>query len=391
MKLDTRIVTAGRDPEAYQGAVSPPVFHVSTVISASLAERERNYAARARRERSLLYGRRGNPTAVAFERALASLEGGHDALTYPSGLAAIASALLSYLSAGDHLLMTDAAYGPTRHLCDGTLARHGITTTFYPPTIGAGIAALIRPETRVVYVESPGSQTFEVQDVPAIAEAAHAHGAIVMMDNTWASPVFFRPFEHGVDVSIQAVTKYIGGHSDIMLGAVTTTEAAWPTLYDRSHELGQCAGPDDLFLAQRGLRTLAVRLARHQETGLALAEWLAGRPEVARVLHPGLPGDPGHALWRRDFRGASGLFSIVLEPCPEPAVAAMVDGLELFSIGASWGGYESLIVPCAPESLRTAVPWRGEGPVLRLHAGLEDAADLKADLVAGFARLERCR
>lgn len=389
MNIDTTIVTAGRDPESNHGVVNPPVYHVSTVLAPTLAARAANYAARQHRGRGPLYGRRGNPTAVAFERAVAAVEGGYDALSFPSGLAAVASTLMSYLSAGDHLLINDAVYGPTRNLCQGILKRHGIETTFYPPLIGAGIAELVRPETRVVYVESPGSLSFEVQDVPAIAEAAHARGAVVIMDNTWASPLYFRPFDHGVDVSIQAATKYIVGHSDAMLGAVTTTEAAWPTLYDGAHELGQCAGPDDLYLGQRGLRTLAVRLRRHHETGLALADWLRGQAGIARVLHPGLPGDPGHSLWKRDYLGASGLFGVVLEPCSGTALAALVDGLELFGIGASWGGYESLVLPCDIAALRSATTWDAPGPVLRLHAGLEDADDLKADLAAGLARLAR--
>ncbi|MFQ5784262.1 MAG: cystathionine beta-lyase [Alphaproteobacteria bacterium] len=390
MKQDTRIVTLGRKDARKLRVVNPPVVHASTVFSPTIAARRAAQARRARREPGFYYGRSGSPTARALEEALAGLEGGHDCLTFPSGLAAIAAALLAYLSAGDHLLMTDGVYQPVRKLCDRLLPRLGVETTYYPPRLGAGVADLIRPETRVVYVESPSSQTFEVQDIPAIAAAAHAGGApaggaLVLADNTWASPYFCRPLDLGADVSIQAATKYVGGHSDLMLGAATATEAAWAPLRDAAGHLGQCAGPDDLYLAQRGLRSLAVRMRRHQETGLALAQWLERRSEIARVLHPGLPDDPGHALWRRDFSGASGLFSIVFEPCSEAAFAAFVDGLAHFGIGASWGGFESLALPAHPK--RAAEPWRAEGPLLRLHAGLEDPADLIADLEAGFERM----
>ena len=387
MKRDTRIVHGGRAAAKAQRIVNPPVYHASTVLSPTLAARRESQVARASREPGFYYGRSGNPTARALEDAIAALEGGHGCLAFPSGLAAIATALLSYLSAGDHLLITDGVYRPVRSLCDRLLSRLRIEATYYAPLIGAGIADLMRPETRVVYVESPASQTFEVEDLPAIAAAAHERGALVLFDNTWATPLFFRPLEHGADVSIVAATKYVGGHSDIMLGLVTANEAAWPRLHDGFHLLGQSVGPDDAYLAQRGLRTMGVRLREHEAGALRVAGWLQGRDEVAAVLHPALPGHPGHETWKRDFDGATGLFSVVLEPCSEAALAAMVDNLELFGIGASWGGYESLVLPCNVPHSRSVTDWPHEGPVLRLHIGLEDTRDLIADLEAGFERL----
>lgn len=297
------------------------------------------------------------------------------------------AALLSFLQQGDHLLMVDSAYGPTRATCNGLLKRFGVETTYYEPGIGAGIAELIRENTRIVFTESPGSLTFEVQDIPAIAAAAHARGAVVLMDNSWASPLFFDPFAHGVDVSIQAATKYIVGHSDAMLGVITASEQYYERVKQTAGGLGAAPGPDDVYLGLRGLRTIGVRLRQHHQNGLALANWLKDRPEVSRILHPALPGDPGHELWKRDFSGASGLFGLVLEPCSPKALAAMLDGLDLFGMGYSWGGYESLILPTYPEKLRTAHAWNEPGPTLRIHAGLEDVDDLISDLEAGFVRL----
>jgi cystathionine beta-lyase len=291
------------------------------------------------------------------------------------------------VQSGDHVLVTDNVYGPTRTFATRFLRRFGVEATFFPPLAGAGITALMRDNTRAVFLESPGSLSFEVQDVPAIAAAARARGATVLMDNTWATPLFFKPLAHGVDISIQAATKYIVGHSDAMLGTVTATEAAAARLRAVHYELGQTVGPDDVNLASRGLRTMAVRLARHWETGVRLAEWIARQPEVARVLHPALPGDPGHALWERDFTGASGLFGVVLRPIARRAYAALFDRLALFGIGASWGGYESLIVPMSPGETRTATSWTDPGPCFRIHAGLENVDDLLADLDAGFRRL----
>jgi cystathionine beta-lyase len=381
-QAETKLVTGGRDPMSYHGFVNPPVYHASTVLYPSA---EDFLAHRARYQ----YGRRGTPTTEALELALQELEGSQCAgvSLLPSGLAAISSAFLSLVHAGDHVLVTDSAYGPTRSFCEQILVRLGIAVTYYDPLIGAGIAALIRPNTRLVYLESPGSLSFEMQDTAAIAKAAHDKGALVLMDNTWATPIYFRPLDHGVDMVIQAGTKYIGGHSDLMLGTVSANAATVARLKNTVRHTGQCEGPDDVYLALRGLRTLAIRLERHQKSGLAVARWLEQRPEVLRLLHPGLPSNAGHAIWKRDFSGASGLFSMVLKPVPQKAYYAFLDALDLFGIGASWGGYESLAIPfdCAP--LRTATPWQPGGPTVRFHIGLEAVEDLIADLERGFAAL----
>ena len=307
------------------------------------------------------------------------------------GAAAISLALLSVLKTGDHVLVTDSVYLPTRNFCDGLLKRYGITTTYYDPMLGAGIDALIQPNTRAVFVEAPGSLSFEMQDVPAIAAAAHARGAVVLMDNTWATPLYFSAFEKGVDLSIQAGTKYIGGHSDIMFGTVSANAANWKRLSDTRQELGLSVGPDDAYLAQRGLRSMGVRLAHQHQAGLKVARWLERRPEVLRVLHPALESDPGHAIWRRDFLGASSLFSFVFKPVPEVAVDAFLDQLKLFGMGASWGGYESLATPFDCTSFRTATRWEPGGPAVRLHIGLEDVDDLTGDLERGFAAMAAVR
>ena len=379
-KQDTVIVTAGRDPEANFGIVNPPVYHASTVLYPTLE------AVKARAQ-PVTYGRRGTPTTFALQDAIAELEGGYKTALTSSGLSAVTTALLAFLKSGDHLLMVDSVYQPSRHFCDTVLARYGVDVEYYDPLIGGGIERLIRPETKVIFTESPGSVTFEVQDIPAIAEAAHRSGITVMLDNTWASPLYFKPFEHGVDVSIQAVTKYLCGHSDVMMGSITTTEAAWKELLDTHGAIGQCVAPDDVYLVLRGVRTLSTRLERHMKSGIALAQWLAKRPEVKRVLHPALPDDPGYEIWKRDFTGACGLFSVELKPCPEKALAAFLDGLELFGMGYSWGGFESLVIPQYPKKMRTATEWNAEGQILRFHAGLEDIGDLVADIEAGFARL----
>jgi cystathionine beta-lyase len=382
----TRLVTGGRDPAAHHGFVNPPVYHASTVLYPSAAD---FVAHRGRYQ----YGRRGTPTSEALADALAALEGPDCAgvALLPSGLAAACVALLAVLKAGDHVLVTDSVYLPTRKFCDGILARYGITTSYYDPLIGAGIAALIKSNTRAVFVESPGSLSFEMQDVPAIAAAAHAHGALVLMDNTWASPLYFRALDKGVDLSIQSGTKYIGGHSDVMLGTVTANKATWPRLSETVYAMGLCVGPDDMYLGLRGLRTMGVRLAQHQASGIKVARWLAGRPEVARVLHPALETDPGHAIWRRDYSGACGLFSIVLAPVPQAAVHAFLDALTLFGIGASWGGFESLAIPFDCTAMRSATAWAPGGPGVRFHIGLEDVDDLIADLERGFAALAAAR
>ena len=387
MRDETKVVHAGRHPERFGGAVNPPVYHVSTVLSPDLADWEQKKKDYPAGRPGMYYGRHGTPTLDALEEAIAELEGGHRTLVFPSGLAACACAILSFVKAGDHMLITDSAYGPTRRVGTRFLKRFGVTAEFYDPLIGAGIEALLRPNTSVVVVESPGSLTFEMQDIPAIAAAAHRHRAMVVMDNTWATPLYFKPFEHGVDASVQAATKYIVGHSDAMLGSVTVSKEAWPKLRDTHIDLGQTAGPDDVYLAQRGLRTMATRLKQHGESGVALAAWLCGQPEVERVLHPALPTDPGHAIWKRDFSGASGLFSVVFKPMSQAAFAALVDGLRLYGIGASWGGYESLVMPFDPREVRSATRWPYAGPCLRIHAGLESQDDLIADMDAGFRRL----
>jgi cystathionine beta-lyase len=386
LKPDTTLVTAGRDVSSHHGFVNPPVYHASTVLYPSAADL---VAHRARYQ----YGRRGTPTSEALEDALRELEGPGCAgvSLLPSGAAAVSTALLSVLSAGDHLLVTDSVYRPTRNFADTILTRFGVETTYYDPLIGAGIAEVLRPNTRAVFVEAPGSQSFEMQDIPAIAEAAHARGALVLMDNTWATPLYFPAFEKGVDLSIQAGTKYIGGHSDLMLGTVSANAATWPKLQETVQTYGLCVGPDDIYLGLRGLRTLSVRLERHQRSAIEVARWLQRRPEVLRVLHPALADDPGHAIWARDFLGASGLFSVVLKPAPETAVYALLDSLRLFGMGYSWGGYESLVIlfDCVP--YRTATRWAPGGPTLRLHIGLEDVGDLLADLEGGFAALAAAR
>jgi cystathionine beta-lyase len=377
LKPTTRIATAARDYNEH-GAVNPAVYHASTITFP-------NVATLSSRGQEYLYGRKGTPTSRAFETAVAELEGGYACKAAPSGLAAISAALLAFLKSGDHLLMVDSVYHPARHFCDTLLKGLGVETTYYDPLIGRNIASLIRKNTRVVYCESPGSQTMEVQDVAAIADAAHAAGAIAMIDNTWSGGHYFKAFAHGCDVSIQATTKYIVGHSDAMLGTVVCNKDTWPQFMEAFETLGLFAGPDDMYLGLRGLRTIDVRMQRHMQSAMEMAEWLRGRPEVETVLYPALSNAPGHDVWKRDFSGASGLFSVVLKPASEAAVAAMLDGLSLFSMGYSWGGFESLVVPFKPH--RTATQWTAQGPCLRFHIGLEHPDDLKADLEDGFRRL----
>jgi len=381
-KIDTSLGTlatrVGRMSRQHYGVVNTPVYRASTILYENLAKLE---AADA----PYLYGRLGTPTLRSLEVAATALEGGSRTVLCPSGLSAITTAILSVCGDGDHLLVTDSCYGPTRSFCDKALQRFGVETSYYDPTVAGGIARLFRPNTRAVFCESPGSLTFEIQDVPAIAEVAHARGASVLLDNTWATPFYFDAIGHGVDISIQAVTKYVGGHADVMLGYVTANESHAARIVDIHEQLGLCASGDDCFLALRGLRTLSVRLARHQHTALNLARWLGAQPEVTRVLHPALEDDPGHAIWRRDFTGASGLFGVVLKPAAMDRLHAFFDGLSIFGLGFSWGGYESLIVPA--HIRRTASSFVADGPVLRVHAGLEDSDDLLDDLERGFWRL----
>ena len=377
---DTLVVTAGRDPHANFGMINPPVYHASTILHPTV-EILKN------KGQPYTYGRHGSPTATALRDSITALEGGHNTLLTASGVAAVTTALMAHLKSGDHLLMVDTVYGPTRGFCDKMLPRMGVEVTYYDPHVGAGIAALMQPNTAVVYTESPGSNTFEIQDMPAIAAAAHAGGAIVMADNTYGSGFYFKPLAHGADISIQAVTKYLCGHSDVMMGSITTNEATWPQTSFIYTKLGQSVAPDDIYLVLRGLRTLSVRLERHMKTSMALARWLETRPEVLRVIHPALESHPDHALWKRDFTGACGLFSFILKPCSDEALAAMLDGMELMGMGYSWGGFESLIVPQDLKGNRTATPTDLGGQLIRIHAGLEDVEDLKEDLAAGFARL----
>ena len=380
----TEVAHLGRDPRRYLGAVNTPVFRASTILLPTVADVER--AARGQYDR-LSYGLHGLPTVTDLQQAVAELEGGHAALAVPSGLTATTLPLLALLAPGDHLLVTDAVYGPTRRFCDNHLRRLGIDVEYYDPLAGAAIADAMRPNTRVVFAESPGSLTFEVQDVPALAAAAHARGARLVLDNTWATPLGFRAFDHGVDVSVHAATKYIAGHSDVLLGLVVANAETYPALHRLWTDMGVTPSSDDCFLGLRGLRTLQVRLLRHEASALGVANWLVRRPEVRRVLHPALPGDRGHQIWRRDFEHASGLFGVVLEPVDAPAVARMLDGMRLFGMGWSWGGFESLIVPTWLERARTVTAWNAGGPTLRLHIGLEDPQDLIEDLDEGLARL----
>lgn len=381
LRETTRLVLAGRDPADSYGFVNPPIVRGSTVVYPSTED----FLARKAR---YTYGTQGNPTIDALLAALETMEGGAGVVVCPSGLLACTLALLATLSAGDHLLVTDSVYRPTRNFCDRMLPRLGVEVSYYDPAIGAGIAGLFKPNTRAVWTEAPGSQTFEMQDIPAIVAAAHAHDVLVLMDNTWATPLFFDSHKFGVDLSVQAGTKYYAGHSDVLIGTVS---ARTPELYKRLREawetLGIIIAPEDAFLTLRGIRTMAIRLKEQMPAGIAMANWLAARPEVARVLHPALPSDPGHALWKRDFTGASSLFAIELQPVAMKAVGAMLDGLSLFGMGASWGGYESLVLPFDCRPYRTATQPDFKGPTIRLHIGLEDLDDLKEDLDAGFARL----
>jgi cystathionine beta-lyase len=386
MKDETILIDAGRDPLANHGVVNPPVYRASTILYPSVEAFET-----PREVRGVYYGRSGTPTTFALEDAMAALDGGYGAVLTGSGKTVICQALMAFLEAGDHVLMVDTTYGPTRQFCDRVLSRFGVETTYYDPGIGVGIERLIRPETRILYMESPGSLTFEVQDVPALIEVAKARGVLTMLDNTWATPLLFKPLAVGVDVALLAGTKYIGGHSDLMLGIASTTEEHYAPLRKGMYDVGAFVSPDDCYQALRGLRTLAVRLQRHQATALELARWFDAQPEVHRVMYPALPDDPGHALWRRDFKGASGLFGVLLEPCPDAAWHAFVDGLEHFGLGASWGGYESLVMPNRPAKQRTATDWDERYPSIRFHAGLEAPEDLIADLEGGLQRLRAAR
>ncbi|MEO3387667.1 cystathionine beta-lyase [Mesorhizobium sp. CAU 1741] len=375
--IHTRLAHSGNDPRDFYGFVNPPVVHASTVLfpdAATMAARNQKYT----------YGTRGTPTTDALAGAIDALEGSAGTILVPSGLAAVTLPLLAFLSAGDHVLIVDSVYHPTRNFADTMLKRLGVEVDYYDPLVGAEIAALMKPNTKVVFTESPGSNTFEMQDIPAVAHAAKAGGAVVMMDNTWATPVYFRPLEHGVDISIHAATKYPAGHSDVLLGTVSANEACWPKLIETHYTMGCCAAPDDVYQVLRGLRTMGVRLERHQQSALEIARWLEGQPGVARVLHPGLASHPGHEIWKRDFSGSSGIFSVVLDGGGEKQGHAFLDALEIFGLGYSWGGYESLAVLVWLGD-RTVAKADYEGPVLRLQIGLENVEDIKADIARGLA------
>ncbi|MBX9464772.1 MAG: cystathionine beta-lyase [Aquamicrobium sp.] len=375
--IHTRLAHIGNDPREFFGFVNPPVVHASTVLfpdAATMAARNQKYT----------YGTRGTPTTDALCSAIDTLEGSAGTILVPSGLAAVTIPLLAFLSAGDHVLIVDSVYHPTRNFADTMLKRLGVEVDYYDPLVGAGISTLMKPNTKVVFTESPGSNTFEMQDIPAIAREAKARGAVVMMDNTWATPLYFRPLDHGVDISIHAATKYPAGHSDVLLGTVSANEACWKRLQETHFTMGCCAAPDDVYQVLRGLRTMGVRLERHEENALDVARWLEGQPGVSRVLHPGLESFPGHDIWKRDFSGASGIFSIVLAGGGEREAHAFLDALEIFGLGYSWGGYESLAVHVFLGD-RTVAKGDYQGPVIRLQIGLENPEDIKADLARGLA------
>ena len=388
MKKATQLIHAGRGKEWTGSAVNPPVVRASTIVFDSMAELK--HATAHRGDRVPYYGRRGTATHFALQDAICDLEGSAGCALYPCGAAAINAALLSFLKQGDHLLMVDTAYEPTRAICDKLLAGLGIETTYYDPLIGAGISALVRATTKVIFLESPGSLTMELQDIPAISAVAKAHNIVLMLDNTWGTPVLLDAYALGVDICIQSATKYIVGHSDAMLGIATANEQYWPQLREHSYLMGYCASADDAYLASRGLRTLKVRLAQHETNALKVAKWLQQRPEVETVRHPALPENPGHDIFQRDFSGSNGLFSFVLKQGDSKAVAAFIEGMQHFKMGFSWGGYESLIIPNLNiQKLRTASSWPFNGPLIRLHIGLEDTDDLIADLVAAFERFHQ--
>jgi cystathionine beta-lyase len=384
MQRDTLTTHAGRDPQRHFGLVNMPVFRGSTVLFPDVESYENrdgdNY-------KIMRYGIHGTPTTFALEEAVALLEGGHAAVALPSGLAAIVVALVPFAQKDAHILIVDSVYGPARNFCERRLKPFGVDVEYYDPLVGGSIAKLIRPHTTAIYCEAPGSLTFEMQDLPAIAAAAHAKNIPVLADNTWGTPYFFRSFEHGVDVSIHAGTKYINGHSDALMGLVVTNEKYWLPVRRAVADYGYCVSPDDCYLALRGLRTIGVRMRHQQQSALKVARWLQARPEVLRVLYPALESDPGHALWKRDFTGAASLFGVILKPVPDANVEAMINALRLFGIGSSWGGFESLCIRANPARGRTATKWSPGGPLIRLHIGLEDTDDLIADLEQGFARL----
>lgn len=397
MKKDTLAVQVGRNPTKQQGTVNPPIHQTSTILFPTLrsyhdADRGKAFYEDSHNVKSYdySYGITGTPTTYALQQAMTQLENADHSFILPSGLSALTTALFAFLEAGDHILMVDTVYGPTRRFCHAELKRFGVETTYYDPLIGADIAKLVKSNTKIVFTESPGSITFEVQDIPAITKAVKAinEDIVVMIDNSWATPLYFQPFDFGIDISIHAGTKYIGGHSDIMLGVINCKEKHFKPLFKSFHHLGNSASPQDCYLAQRGIRTMPVRLRQHEETALALAKWLDAQDKVAKVLHPALPSCPGHDIWKRDFNGSTGLFSIILDKQYDfEALSRMIDPMQHFGIGCSWGGFESLILNLDPSSARTATKWEAQGSLIRIYAGLEDVDDLIHDLESGLKRL----
>lgn len=384
---ETRLVTAGRDKKWTNGVVNPPVQRASTVVFDSVADKHHALVNRA--NKTLFYGRRGTTTHFAFQEAMTEIEGGAGCALFPCGAAAITNSILSFVESGDHILMVDTCYEPTRDFCEKIMKKMGVETTYYDPMIGEGIRDLIKPNTKVLFTESPGSITMEVQDIPTLSRIAHEHDIVVMLDNTWAAGVNFSPFDFGVDISIQAATKYIVGHSDVMLGTAVANERCWDQLREQSYLMGQCVSPDDAYLGLRGLRTLSVRLKQHAENSLKVAQWLEKQPDVDHVRHPALASCPGHEFFTRDFTGGNGLFSFVLKQSDTKATTALLDGMTHFSMGYSWGGFESLILanePASFKSLRTIANPNFTGTLIRVHIGLENVDDLISDLEQGLKR-----
>lgn len=385
-KNDTKIILAGKDRNNKTSFVNSPIYKGSTVLFKDVEDMKKSI--KNKNSQILSYGRFGSPTTFEFERAIAKIDEGYSAVATSSGTAAIVASLLAVLKTGDHILMTDSAYGVSRNLAKGLLSNMGITTTFYKPNIGKEITNLIQKNTKVLFMESPGSLTFEIQDIPMLVELAKKNNLITVLDNTWATSLFFKPFYNGIDISIQSATKYIVGHSDAMLGIISTNKKYTKCVRESAHNMGSCPGPEDIYLGIRGLKTLSIRLQKHQENAFKVIEWLRVQQEVDKILYPALPNHSGYKIWKRDFLGASGLFGITLKNTKKSLVNKMLNNLKLFNMGYSWGGYESLILPIEPEKLRDTYKWKNDCGTLRIHVGLEDPADLINDLKDNFKILK---